>query len=579
MAKRLVIIALLGIISILLPAGKTAERCDPLLYDADFRSPVDIPIYLSGTFGELRTNHFHSGIDIKTRGKEGLPIYAIAEGYVSRIKVSAFGFGKAIYINHPSGHTSVYAHLQSFNDKIDSAITAEQYARQSFEVNKYYGPNAIKIEKGEQIGLSGNSGGSTGPHLHFEIRDAKTQEPLNPLAFGIDINDGVPPSMQYLYVYPKEKGKKFNAERLKTYRSSSGNYTLRDDTLKVDQERLGFGLAAYDQMNGSNNHNGVYELTLQVNGKQVYNFSMDRFAFSETRYIQAHSDYSAKKRQRKNVYRAHLLPGNKLNFYNSVINSGYLNLQPDSVYDIELYACDFNSNTSSLRFTVKYDAHAGFSRLANLAYDTVLAPQTAHTLRSEGLKLYFPEYTFYDTVFFHHDRLQETALGLPVFSTIYRIHDDDEDPVHKRFNISLKPVALPDSLKDKALIIRDNNGYIDPWRSYWSGDYLSADVRSFGNYFISIDTTAPVITPLGIKEDMRLYKGSRLRFIIEDDISGMGSYNAYVDGEWVLLERDAKNDRFEYEITGAIEPGEHTFVLKVTDEKGNEAQFSTSFIK
>ena len=296
-----------------------------------FRSPLDIPIQLSGNFGELRPNHFHAGFDIKTQQKEGLNIYAVADGYVSRIKISIYGYGKAIYITHPNGYTSVYGHLQKASGTIQDKIIELQYDQKSYEIEAFFKPNEILVTKGQVIAISGNTGGSEGPHLHFEFRENKTENALNPLLFGLNVKDTKKPAVSSLMVYPIDNESVVNSSK----RPIALNLTLQADGTYVSEKvlasgKIGFGITTSDYDDVSFNNNGTYKTQVSDNGKTIFSYEFDKIAFEEARFINAFIDYDRYKKMRNRVQK--LFMKNEYNLANikSNINNGILNIVPNS---------------------------------------------------------------------------------------------------------------------------------------------------------------------------------------------------------------------------------------------------------
>lgn len=541
-----------------------------------FRSPLDIPIDLSGTFGEIRVNHFHSGIDIKT-GKVGLPVYAAESGFISRIKISPEGYGKALYIEHPNGYTTVYAHLQNFSEKIEQYIRAIQYQKESFSVDEYLPSGLITVQKGEQVAWSGNSGRSEGPHLHFEIRDTKTEIPMNPLAF-LNVIDKAAPVMNDLLIYPLEKNiGRFFPVREKVL-MKNGSYVLSNDTLRIDCGRVAFGINTYDFMDGRANQNGVYQLTVKADGKTIYHFAMDKFSFNETRYVQTHMDYQADERNDIIVHRCYRLPGNVLPIYDTVQNNGIIQLDTDKASYISIVAKDFNGNTSTLNFFIKYDKTISRPDYSTMIYDTAFDYRDDNTFQNDEVKVFMPKNTCYDSVFFHYEKLSEPVAG-KIFSSVHQIHTEEE-PAQLYFTLSIKPIGLPERLKDKALIIRETKKPNEPdaKESSWDGEFLKTKTRDFGKYYIVVDTVPPAIKPVNIAENKTMTSLSGIQVKITDDISGINKFRGTVDGQWILMEYDSKNDMLTYFFDEYVKPGEHIFSLIVTDNVANESNYQAKFI-
>ncbi len=544
---------------------------------SSFRSPLDIPITLAGTFGEIRVSHFHSGIDIRTNGKEGLPVYAVEAGYVSRIKISKTAYGKAIYINHPSGYTTVYAHLKNFSDKIEKQIHAIQYEKESFEVDEYFPAGTIMVVKGEVIAISGNSGRSFAPHLHFEVRDSKTEHPLNPLAFLPMLSDITPPLMNDLFVYKMDDAKGRLFPQRERITKKNGVYGLSNDTINVGFQKATFGINTFDT-NGFGGQNGIYELTASMNGKNFYHFAMNEISFDETRYVQAHMDYRANETDKIKAHRIYILPGNYFSFYDASLNNGTITLDT-AAQNISISVKDYNGNISALNFFIEYDSSVASPDFSSMIYDTIFDYRDDNTFQNDEVKVFLPKNTCYDSVFFNYEKLSEPDSG-KTFSSVHQIHTEEE-PAHLYFTLSIKPIGLPENLKSKALIIRetDKPDEPEPKESSWDGEFLKARTRGFGKYYIVIDTMPPKIVPVNIYNGKVITALPSIQIKITDDISGIKSYRGTINGKWILMEYDEKNDLLTYFFDWRTEQGEHNFSLKVTDNIGNESFHQIKFTR
>ncbi len=537
--------------------------------------PVDIPIYLSGNFAELRTGHFHAGIDIKTQGKEGFKAYAVQDGYISRIKVSAGGYGTALYINHFDGYTSVYGHLKEYNIQLDKYVRAIQYERESFEVDIFPEKGELPVNKGDIIGLTGNTGSSTGPHLHFEIRDTRNAHPMNGLFLGYDIEDNIPPKMEYLYVYPQNSFSTVNGKNKNHFYSLSkanGHFALKQgDTLKVAGE-VGLGLKVNDYLNGSYNRCGVYELKAFINDTLFFHDKFDGFSFGETRYINSLMDYYEKKEKGRKLHKLFVEPNNKLSVYIEALNRGILNFPKGSgTQKVTIVANDAYFNSSSLTFFIKYEKFAGDFVSEN--NDRIVIPwQNSFKLDTLGLQLYFEKNSFYDTLKMNFTIDTNRFTG--TYSSIYNIHNY-YTPVHKYFEIAIKYDSVVDSLKNKLLFGYRKDEKFFATGGEVEGEYIKGRVRNLGTYAVVIDTTKPTITPLGkIAFTNDLSIAHKLQFKIEDNFSGIANYNGTINGNWVLFSYDAKNDLITYYFDKYM-PNEGLFEvnIEVEDKRGNIAIF------
>ncbi len=543
-----------------------------------FRSPVASTVLLSGTFGELRPNHLHAGIDIKAQnGGVGQPIFSAAKGSVSRIKVSAGGYGKALYIDHPNGYTTVYAHLQSFTKEVEDFVKKMQYQKQSFEIELFPQPNQFLFEKGDQLGKMGVSGSSQGPHLHFEIRDTKSEKPVNPLLFGIDVTDNRPPVINGLKVYfLNDKRETIESKTYKLKRVGS-KYKIQGDTILLGAWRVGFGLKTYDHMTGVSNWNGVYSLNMLQDDTPVYNFEMETFSFGETRYLNAHLDYEEQITRKSYFNRCYLLPGNKLSIYNEKSNEGVVELFAGKASKITMTVKDLNNNEANLEFWVK---RSEVNKNDNLSFNYFLPYEEENIINTDELHLYFPKGTLYNNLYMKYYSAKDASSN--VYSYVHHIHDL-KTPVHKFLDISIKPENLPAEMRDKAFIAYCGKGNIMiNCGGKWKDGMLTTKIRSLGDYCIMVDETPPTITPIRFSASMAGY--SRMTFKIKDDIPTTGKasdlkYKATVDGQWILMEYDLKKDLINYRFDDRVSKGKHEFRLEVTDDRGNQTVYERSFTR
>ena len=540
----------------------------------NYHEPIDFQILLSGTFGELRNNHFHSGIDIKTGGVEGKKIYSINDGYVSRIKVSPWGYGKALYITHPDGKTSVYAHLKKFSDKIQSIVKKEHYRKESFDIQLFPKPNSIMVNKGEVIAFSGNTGGSGGPHLHFEIRETKTERPINPLAFNFKIKDDINPIIKNLKIYNLENE---NENIILQTKKETKNRILEDakETHKqIDYYSISsvpkingnfsFGINAYDQSNNSKNKNGVYSIELHVNNNIIYHFKADKLDFSTTRYINAHMDFKEKIKNKIKFHRCYVLPNNKLDNYVEIINNGIITSKNDSVYNIKIKVSDYFQNLSILKF--KVISNKTFSDRINLnTKNKFFNVSEANIYKTNNFKIHMPAYALYDTLNFKH------SLSYSQNEKIGTIHhcQNNYTPLQKQSVISIKS-TLPNKLKNKAYIAkRIKKNKFKYMGGKWIDKFISTKVKELGDFCVLVDTLPPEIKLINIYDEKNIYKQKTIECIIKDNESGIKNYRAEIDGKWILMEYDYKKNLLKYEINEKIQLGAHNLNVKVTDNLGN----------
>ena len=542
----------------------------------DYTHPLDFNMLLSGTFGELRTNHFHAGIDIKTEGVEGQKIRAIADGYVSRIKVSTYGYGKAIYLTHPqTGHTSVYAHLQKFSNRINDLVKKEQYKKESFEIDFFPNKDAFSIKQGEIIALSGNSGSSNGAHLHFEIRDTKTEHPLNPLQFSFKIQDNIAPTLKKLKIYAFDTTtiNGYNKDKVYNFKKDNNTYSLNE----IPEINGGFalGIFTYDKANYSYNKNGVYSIKMYIDSTIHYEFTVDKLDFQTTKYINAHIDYCEMKENKIKYHRCYKLKNNKLDNYPVMINDGIINFQDDSIHLITIEVSDIYKNTSYLNFKIK-SKNRPFLMKCPAIKDTISIPfkfSKSNSLQEANLKLSIKPFSLYEDLKFHYNTT-DSIEG--VFGKVHHIHYNTT-PIHKPYLLELK-ANIPDTIKEKTYIATTNmKGNFWHIGGVWKNNFLKTKSKEFGDFCIISDTINPEIKGVNIFPGKTFNTQTSIKLTIKDKNSGIKSYRGEIDGEWILMEYDYKKNLLRFDIDNNISKGKHNFTLEVIDNVGNTTKYEATF--
>jgi hypothetical protein len=563
-----------------MPPGRTDYPTDY------FRSPIGIPIVLSGTFAELRSNHFHSGLDIKTNGKQGYRVYAAADGHISRIKVSPGGFGNALYVRHPNGYTTVYAHLRNFADPIQDYVRRSQYRAERFGVDLFPDESVFPVGKGEIIALSGNSGGSGGPHLHFEIRDSGTEWPLNPLLFGLDVKDTQPPQIRKIKIYPMndesiatiklKNGGSLKASRAKpVLLQATGNgkaYILKDVVSISASGNIGFGIETRDSHNGSRSRLGPYRVSLFADEKPVFEYLAETFSFDNSRYINAHVDYAERDQNKRWVQRSFILPGNRLPSYENVVNDGAIDFGPEDRRVMRYEVEDTPGNVSTLSFSVQ-GSDAVVIPTATQPEGDLIHFDEATTFIRNGLKAEIPEGAFYEDI---RLRYSVEEASKETYSARHVVHESTT-PVHRSIALSIK-ADVPAHLQDKAALAYENSeGDVSLRSGRYRDGWLSARIRTLGRYWVSVDTTNPEIRAINISDGKNMAKSQNIRFRIKDGETGIASYKGVVDGEWVLFEYDAKSRMLVHTFDCHVGRGTHTLRLTITDGVGNSSVFESAF--
>ncbi|MFA9191785.1 M23 family metallopeptidase [Flavobacterium sp. FZUC8N2.13] len=537
-----------------------------------FQAPLDIPTQLSGNFGELRPNHFHAGFDFKTLQREGLKVYAAADGYVSRIKISPFGNGKAIYINHPNGYTTVYCHLQTASGEIENYIKKTHYKDQNFEIEMFPKANELVVTKGQVIALSGNTGSSEGPHLHFEFRDTKTEKIINPMLFGFDkfIKDTKTPVIAAVYVYPLS-GSTAN----KSKRPLLLNLSLQKDGTYLANKVLangaiGFGITADDYDNNSFNKNGIYKVQSFLNGKTSFGYQFDTYGFDEMRYVNALIDYSRYKKTYQRVQKLFMSTPYNLSIIKTDGTNGIVNVLPNInlVYRIEV--ADFFGNTTTVTIPIGFDASSSVVEQEAVISNYFVKAQKENIFSKDNMTVTFPAKTFYE----------DFSMNFAVNGNILTLHDDTV-PAHSNFEIAIESDKYTDEQKSKVYIANlGANGRLGYNWTNVKGNVFTTRVRTLGKYTLAIDNSPPIISVVKPIQGRWLSNDKTLQLSISDTGSGIKSYNGYLNGNWILFEYNTKTRKItHYFSDGIVAEGANNLKVIVTDQVGNSKTFETQFFR
>ncbi len=547
-----------------------AQKQDKYPQDA-FRSPMDIPLILAGTFGELRSNHFHSGIDIKTQQRQGLPIYAIGDGSVTRIKISLWGYGKAIYVAHPNGYTSVYGHLQKFSPEIEAYIKKVQYEKKSYEVEVFPDLGEVKVKKGEVIAYGGNTGGSSGPHLHFEIRSSITEKPTNPLLYGLEVRDATNPILEKVFVYPLSKGAVVNQnhEKVEVNFSKQSDGTFLADKVYASGS-IGIGFKGFDRQDLAANKNGVYAVNLSVNGKTYTEYDFETFSFGETRYINTLIDYDHFGTYRQRVHQCFKTSGNKLNIYNTLYNDGKIAVQEGLSYSIVLLLRDVAGNETKVIIPIEGKKEPLKKEKVHKKTENYLIAKKNNNYDLGGAKVYFPANTFYKDFYIDFKKGQDTVT----------IHNS-KVPAHRNFTITFDVSKYDKQDRQQLFIARlDRKGKPKHVSTFKRGETFTTRTRNLGTYTLLSDTIPPSIKAKNFKEKEWLNNYSYLSIKIADDLSGVKTYNATLNGEWILMEYEPKKKTLTYNFDDKIlNKKECNLEVVVTDNVGNKTTFNSTFYR
>lgn len=535
-----------------------------------FRNPLDIPIILAGNFGECRPNHFHSGLDIKTQAKENLPVHAAAEGYIARVRMQKGGFGHVLYIRHPKGYTTVYAHLNKFKPDVQEYVKKAQYAQKSWTVDLYPDAGMFPVKKGELIAWSGNTGSSTAPHLHFEIRDSRTEHPLNPMLFGFKIEDKIAPVPDRLVIYNPDFSIYEQTPNFDRLLKKGNTYSPADDIIKVNTSYAGIGLRTNDYMNGSHNTLTFYTAEMYMDSVLQCKITLNDIGYDITRYMNAYVDYKSKKKGGGWVQLLYQLPNNKLNSIYQLNNTnGLLNLTDTKPHNINIKLTDPVGNVTYVSFKIKY---TGVQSNIMMNCDNYFNIGEQNKFEHPNVRVSVPGNVIYDNFCFQFSETPNTNG----YSANYKIHEPTV-PLHKSISLSIKPSKpVPFGLKNKMAMIYVDGNDESGERAYYDDGWYTISTRLFGTYRLAVDTIAPIITPLQ-KQNAILSNNKYLSFKATDDVTFVSSFNAELDGKWICFEQ--KGSVFVYEFDEHCPKGKHKLVVTATDDVGNTKTFTYNFTK
>jgi murein DD-endopeptidase MepM/ murein hydrolase activator NlpD len=552
-----------------LPASLSAqaERKYPQNY---FRWPLNLKPEIVANFGELRPNHWHMGLDIRTNQKENQPVYAAAAGYISKIRIERSGFGQCIWINHPNGLTTLYAHLNSFFPALGNYITEQQYKLESWAVELEFPKEKFPVSKGQLIAYSGNTGGSQGPHLHFEIRDTKTEECFNPLLFGMPLKDNVPPTLLKLAMYDRS-GSIYEeiTHFFPLKKTDSGYIVLKTPVIKTGLNKLSFAIQAFDRMSGSKNEDGIYSAQLFFDEQPVIFFSLDSISYKETGYLNAHIDY--KYRFNGGPFFQHLsqLPGDRSKVYYPVSGDGVLDLTDTAVHPVRIEVKDAYDNTTQLSFFIqRNDDIEKPAKIQSKAQQFL--PNYVNVLEKPGFEIYMPETCLYDTLrsyYNHSNTSSEYAV-----SAVHQVNDPSV-PVQDDLTVRVKPdKTIPAEWRDKIVIQRSYRNDNNVRKAVWEGEWLSAKFSDFGNFQAFADIIPPTVNDPdsyreGSGDTVDLSPAKRIVFQPGDNF-GVKSFRAELDGKWLRFTND-KGRSHIYIFDERCPYGIHELKVTVEDLAGN----------
>ena len=528
-----------------------------------FRWPLDLRPEIVANLGELRSNHWHMGLDIRTAQRVNQRVYAAAAGYISKIRIEPFGFGRVIYINHPNGLTTLYAHLNDFFPALEKYVEEEQYKRETWAIELQFTPDQFPVSKGTFIAFSGTTGGSQGPHVHFEIRDTRTDKCLNPLLFGMPLLDNVQPTLVKLAMYNRGLSVYEQRPQIFSLKKSGNKYVLAGSpVIKTGWDKISFGLQAYDRISGSNNQDGIYSATLYIDGEAQAGFELDSIGYDETGYMNAHIDYSYK--HNGGPYLQHLsqLPGDKGPAYSQFSSDGTIQLNDTSVRQARVDVYDSYGNKSVLEFSIQYNPTPSAAEHADHPHFT---PGVISILEKPDFEAYFREHNFYDTVPVLYYTIQKSSSGS--LSALHGLNNPSI-PVHGVFTVRVRPnEEIPGKWLGKVILQREFGGSRTNRLARYENGFLVAEFGDFGNFQAFLDLEPPKISGLGNADTLNLSAAKSIVLHPTDNF-GIKRFRAELNGKWLRFTND-KGRLYVYEFDERCPYGTHELKVTVEDIAGN----------
>jgi murein DD-endopeptidase MepM/ murein hydrolase activator NlpD len=539
---------------------------------AYFINPLNIPMDLSGNFGELRPNHYHMGLDLKTLKRENLPVQAAADGYISRIKIESFGFGRAIYISHPNGYTTLYCHLNDFFPALENWVKQKQYARESWALYEELPAGLFPVKKGDFIAYSGNAGGSQAPHLHFEIRKTAGDINLNPMLFGLPLQDHTKPAIIRLAIYDRTRSVYEQSPKLiSLIKQEDGQYTAAPQT--VGTPKISLALSAYDTHDGSTNLNGIFEAVLYQDDKAVVGFRMNEISYAATRYLNAHIDY--KNKANGGVYLQHLseLPGYKPSIYTKFSGDGVLDLSDKLAHPVRVAVKDANGNLAEVKIVLQYDGsvHPPATPSAQRFY-----PMMVDVFESAECEFVIGERTLYDSVAIAYRKTPASSEN-----SVSSIHTIGATyiPIQDSMVVRILPVKTLSPEQHNHIVMQRFAGTKkDLQKVTWQNNWAMARFREFGSFQLVLDEEPPKIVPINFTDGADLSKAPRLSFTVTDNLEEWRVIRTTLDGAWIRFTND-KAKYFHYKFDEKCPPGNHILKIIAADEAGNRTEREIKFIK
>src|SRR6186713_383541 len=553
-------------------SSKSQTNRDTKYPQGYFANPLNLLMSLSANFGELRPNHWHMGLDIRTNKKENYPVFASADGYIAHIGIRPSSFGKFIIINHPNGYSTLYAHLNEFYPALEKYVRERQTEKESWAIEIDFTEKDFKVKEGNEIAKSGNTGGSQGPHLHFEIRETKTDRSLNPLLFGMPLQDDVAPTLLKLAMYDRSISTYEQTPKIFYLKKTDSGYIIpKMPVLKTGFKKLSFAIQAVDKFTGSQNGNGIYTARIFKDEQPIAEFILDEIDYSESEYINAQIDYRYYRSGRGYFQHISPLPGREEKVYHLYNDDGLIHLDDTLQHSITIQVGDANENFSSASFLVQFTNSISINS-ADRKPDNFI-PGIVNVIEKDNFEAFLPERCIYDTIPLVYNTTNSTLPN--AVSALHQLNDNSY-PVHEEMIIRIKPtIQIKEEWRDKIVIQRNaGNAILKPM---WQGEWLSAKTGAFGSFIALVDLTPPQINNIGKGDTVNLSPASRIVFTPTDN-SGIKSFHAELDGKWLMFTND-KGRNWIYKFDEQCPFGVHELKVRVDDIVGNATEKTWWFKK
>lgn len=537
-----------------------------------FRNPLDVPISLAANFGELRLNHYHMGLDIRTEHRENLPVYASADGYIYKIKVEPFGFGQAIYIRHPNGFISLYAHLNSFYPPLAAYVKQKQYENQKWDISLELQQGFLSVKKGDLIAFSGNTGGSEGPHLHFEIRTFPDDVNVNPMLFGLPIADHTSPVIKSLSVYDLNNSFYEQDPLFIPVKGGLSMFAIAKQILVLKTPNPGFGISGFDTQSGSKNPNGIFQGIIYDNGEAVSGFQMDQISYNETKGINAHIDYPTHAKGGAYYQLLFRMPGYKHSIYRESKNGGRIHLEDRKLHQIRIELKDAFGNTSNLVFKVRYQPE---EKVKTVLTGKMFYPGMVDGYEAQEAAFYLGENCLYDSVHLNYTENTMDA-GMNGLSAVHHF-GNNLIPLADSMTVRIKLSKHVDQ-KQHILLQWYEGKESEVKKPEWQSDWATAAFRNFGNFRLILDTEPPLIRIPGVSENANLENASQIIVLVQDNNKKIKNFHATLDGNWLMFSND-KARAYIYKFDEHCSKGHHELKIYAEDEAGNSVTQAIHFVR